>query len=180
MCKGCHPHVNSTGTGFDDITKHINGTIDASGGAPHSVPLGAAGYPGASHKGTANISDCITCHGTPTIGSSYSLNGSTAPNCCGCHLSAAPSSDPHCSDCHGDALTGRPSGNTFPNRQGHHNTGEMRVACTVCHPFTTGDTRHGWSAGKKSTSAQLNASIGWNSTTRTCNNSCHGSNLGSW
>jgi len=43
-CTGCHSHVNSSGTGFTDAAKHINGTVDG----------------GVSSGGTA----CFTCHTT--------------------------------------------------------------------------------------------------------------------
>jgi hypothetical protein len=45
-CTGCHTHVNASGTGFTDATKHINGTVDAAG-------------------------DCNSCHDFDVVGSTY-------------------------------------------------------------------------------------------------------------
>jgi predicted CxxxxCH...CXXCH cytochrome family protein len=55
QCIGCHPHVNATGTGFTDATKHMNGVIDASGG------VSSGGSP------------CYTCHSVFNV-----MNSSTA------------------------------------------------------------------------------------------------------
>lgn len=144
----------------------------------HAVP-----YPGALHR-SASTAECFGCHPANLAGSSYpALTG--APNCRGCHLDANPSTDPSCSDCHGSTtndtagtlMAGRPvGGSSFPNRSGEHNRSEHRSrACTVCHPFTSGDTRHGWSNGEKSTAAQINTTtLNWNATDKTCNPSCHG------
>lgn len=179
-CSSCHTHVNATNNGFTDPTKHINGSVEATGS--HSFP-----NPGSAHKSASNGTGCrsASCHPTDAAGSAYPVAAGTPPNCRACHLNNSPSTDPHCSDCHGSAgndsagalLAGRPpgGGTTFPNRPGQHNRSEhVGRACTVCHPFTSGDARHGWSNRQKSTSAQVNASTGWNATTKTCSNSCHG------
>lgn len=157
-------------------------------GAPHAVPLGAGGYPGASHKGTVSTTTCLACHPAFAAGSPYPAAPSgSAPNCRGCHLNANPSTDPKCSDCHGSTtndgsgatLAGRPSGtpNSFPNQLGQHNRSQHIVACTTCHPFTTGDTRHGWSNRTKSTAAQVGGTgtsiTSWNPATKSCTPACH-------
>jgi predicted CxxxxCH...CXXCH cytochrome family protein len=46
-CTGCHNHVNASGTGFTDPTKHVDGTVEASG-------------------------DCNSCHDYDTVGATYS------------------------------------------------------------------------------------------------------------
>ena len=89
-CITCHTHVNATGTGFTNVTLHINGVVDASGG------------------------DCIGCHGAavsspiaaaldatvatrPNIVADFSLasnhirsrttgTGVTNADCCVCHM----------------------------------------------------------------------------------------------
>ncbi len=177
-CSGCHFHVNASSNGFTTagVALHINGSVEASGGH------GGAPYPGSSHRGVST-SGCFDCHPANAAGSSYPASAGTPPNCRACHLSADPSTDPHCSDCHGDAASGRPNLTStlpadFPKRQGQHLNGtgkHSNFACTVCHPFTSGDSRHGWSNRQKSTSAQINTTIGWNATAKTCSNSCHGS-----
>ena len=186
QCINCHPHVNASGTGFTDSTKHINGSIDASGA--HAFP-----NPGSAHKSTANGTGCrsASCHPADAVGSTYPVAVGTPPNCRACHLTASPSSDPRCSDCHGNVTTegtsnaGRPSGTSFPNRQGSadgHNRGTHRVACTVCHPITSGNSGHGWSNRQKSTAAQVGGvgtsitswSPAGNSGRGSCLPACHG------
>lgn len=191
-CIGCHPHVNASGTGFTDATKHINGSIEAIGA--HSFP-----NPGSAHKSASNGTGCITsgCHAANAAGSPYPVASGTAPNCRACHLNANPTVDPKCSDCHGSSTNdttstrGRPNGTTFPNRNGEHGNGNHSGrACTTCHPFTTGNSAHGWSNGTKSTNAQVLPSLNWVPGTRasgqgSCNPSaggmtgCHGSE-GGW
>ncbi|MBT1070982.1 CxxxxCH/CxxCH domain c-type cytochrome [Pelotalea chapellei] len=190
----CHGNINPTGNSYATIfvnkAQHINGTLEvSSGSAPHAIPLGAGGYPGASHKSTTGVG-CLACHPPLAAGSPYPAvpSGTTPPNCRGCHLNANPTTDPKCSDCHGSAandgsalLAGRPSGapNSFPNRAGEHNrAGHVGRTCTTCHPFTTGDTRHGWSNRTKSTTAQVGGAgtsiTSWNPTTKGCTPTCHG------
>jgi hypothetical protein len=48
-CVVCHTHVNSTGTGFTDASKHINGSLDVTGGG-----------------------GCNGCHDYDTVGATYS------------------------------------------------------------------------------------------------------------
>lgn len=96
QCINCHTHVNATGTGFTDATKHINGTIDVSGscvGCHNKVITRTKGRPGTtlanvvaefglawSHKrsagGVVTDADCIVCHleGDPATGSTSSLH----------------------------------------------------------------------------------------------------------
>lgn len=173
QCIGCHSHVNAAGTGFSDPTKHINGAIEVSGGiAPHAIPLSASGYPGSVHKSSANGTGCrsAACHPADVAGSSYPATLNTAPNCRSCHLNNSPGTDPFCSDCHGSSATegttnaGRPSGSAFPNRQGGsdgHNRSTHRVACTTCHPLTTGSAAHGWSKRTKSVNSQVVPALNW-------------------
>lgn len=47
-CSGCHSHVNTSGTGFTDSSKHVNGVVDAAGG------------------------DCNSCHDFDAVGSTFS------------------------------------------------------------------------------------------------------------
>ncbi|MGB9082564.1 MAG: CxxxxCH/CxxCH domain-containing protein [Desulfuromonadaceae bacterium] len=183
-CIGCHSHVNAAGTGFTDPTKHINGSVEAAGG--HSFP-----NPGSVHRVAANGTGCLSagCHVLGAAASPYPVAAGTPPNCRSCHLDANPGTDPQCSDCHGSVtnngagalLAGRPvGGTTFPNRPGEHNRSNHIISCTICHPFSSGDTRHGWSNRQKSTAAQvLIVSTGtgirsWNPTTKSCTPSCHG------
>jgi predicted CxxxxCH...CXXCH cytochrome family protein len=182
-CIGCHLHVNASGTGFIESTKHINGSVEASGA--HAFP-----NPGSAHKSAANGTGCRSagCHPADAAGSAYPVTAGVAPNCRACHLNASPSSDPFCSDCHGSTTTegtsnaGRPNSTVFPNRQGSgdgHNRSTHRVACTTCHPITTGNAGHGWSNRTRSTNAQVLPAMTWNPGTRatgqgSCNPSAGG------
>lgn len=182
-CKSCHSHVNTSGTGFTDATKHINGIIDAVGG--HAFP-----NPGSVHRVAANGSGCLSgCHVVGSAASTYPVTAGTPPDCRSCHLNANPGTDPQCSDCHGSAannnagnqLAGSPSGTTFPNRQGQHNRSKHLIYwCTACHPFTNGDARHGWSNRQKSSTAQVKVVTtgtgitSWNAVTKSCTPTCHG------
>jgi predicted CxxxxCH...CXXCH cytochrome family protein len=182
-CSGCHSHINAANNGFSDAAKHINGIVEASGGGHGGAP-----YPGASHK-SQTTSGCFGCHPANAAGSTYPATSGTPPNCRGCHLNANPGTDPQCSDCHGSVanngsatLAGRPvaGGTAFPNRPGEHNRSQhVGRACTVCHPFTTGDARHGWSNRVKSTAAQVGGAgtsiTSWNATTKSCTPTCHSS-----
>jgi hypothetical protein len=180
--------VNATNDGFSDPSKHVNGTIDVSAGA-HSFP-----NPGSAHKGSST--GCLVCHSLSAGTNPYPVAVGTPPTCRACHLGANPGTDPQCSDCHGSVANdksgalsaGRPTGafvptapaTNFPNRQGQHfNPNHVGRACTVCHPFTSGDTRHGWSNRQpKSTAAQVNAAVGFDPAGSgglgSCSNSCHG------
>lgn len=184
QCNGCHAHLNTDGLTFNDPTRHVNGSIDASGA--HAFP-----NPGSAHKAAANGTGCRNtgCHPADVAGSSYPVASGTPPNCRACHLNNSPAVDPRCSDCHGSAgndgagalLAGRPAsgGATFPNRPGEHNRSQhVGRACTVCHPFTSGDSRHGWSNRQKSTAAQVGGAgtsiNSWNPVTKSCLPTCHG------
>jgi predicted CxxxxCH...CXXCH cytochrome family protein len=187
QCIGCHPHVNAAGTGFSDASKHINGTIDVV--SAHVFP-----NPGSLHK--VSSSGCTACHSLSSGSNPYPVAVGTPPTCRACHLSADPGTDPQCSDCHGDAASGRPNLNSvlqsdFPNRAGLHIAvgAHSSRTCTVCHPFTSGDARHGWSNRTRSANAQVLPTLNWNPGTRavgqgTCNPAaggfvgCHGIHTG--
>jgi len=188
-CHNCHTNVNVSGTGFVDPTLHINGILEVSflpnhpGATPTTNPV----YPGATHAPQAGSfsTACAGCHDVATssitpAGSGFPVAAGSPPKCAGCHLTW---SNGDCSDCHGaGGGVGRPNGTTFPNRVGdHNNANHSGRACTVCHPFTSGDTRHGWSSSRtKSTAAQVlivtAPTLGvtsWNPVTHQCTASCH-------
>jgi predicted CxxxxCH...CXXCH cytochrome family protein len=150
-CIGCHAHVNAAGNGFTDPTKHINGTIDATGG--HAVP-----FP--THNATLSpFTSCLGCHvngplpaGTlPLATPTYPYPNGTAPNfsapnCQACHVKAAPVGNvARCDSCHGTSANGgRPVGTNFPDQRGGHAIGEHNVACAICHSGGgTGTSAHG-------------------------------------
>lgn len=161
----------------------FNSTLCHASATGHTFP-----YPGSAHLGAANDAGCLTCHAQGNATSSYPVTAGALPNCRGCHLTANPGTTPQCSDCHGTVannsagatMAGRPvGGTTFPNRPGMHNiSGHVDWPCTVCHPFTTGDPRHGWSNGGQSTAAQVggtrsNLISSWNASTKSCTALCH-------
>lgn len=145
QCIGCHPHVNASGTGFTDPTKHINGVIDATSGAAHQFP-----YPGSIHLSAAvsPFTTCLGCHtDNKTTNYPYPPAAGLPPDCQGCHVKAPPGNG--CGSCHGSSSTnsltnGRPNGSAFPDVAGQHNRGEHNVACSTCHSTAgTGQTTHG-------------------------------------
>ncbi|MFZ2950296.1 MAG: hypothetical protein WA003_12500, partial [Desulfuromonadaceae bacterium] len=172
-CIGCHSHVNSSGTGFTDPTHHINGLVEAAGG--HSFPYGGSVHmPGGTGTLLANTiapyTNCSVCHDTTTTGGTYPVNSGTAPLCSACHINMTnfTGTSPGCWDCHGASATnGRPNSTSFPNRQGEHGRTQHLVACTVCHPITTGSASHGWSNRTTSTNAQVLPALNWDPGTRT-------------
>lgn len=181
QCIGCHPHVNGSGTGFTDPSKHINGSIEATGS--HAFP-----NPGSAHRSATNGTGCRTsgCHPADVAGSAYPVAIGTPPNCRACHLNNGPTTDPRCSDCHGSAAAdgtssaGRPNSTSFPNRQGDHDVSDHVVTCTTCHTISTGNAAHGWSNRTRSTAAQIrivtaptSGISSWNPATRQCTATCH-------
>ncbi len=144
QCIVCHPHVNASGTGFTDPSKHVNGTIDVTAGSAHGFP-----NPGSAHKGSST--GCLACHSLSAGTNPYPVAVGTPPNCRACHLGANPGTDPQCSDCHGavannqNASAGRPNGAAFPNSaRSHSSPGSHVVACVICHSGGgTGVTAHG-------------------------------------
>ena len=182
-CIGCHSHVNSSGTGFSDPSKHIDGTIEATGG--HTFP-----YPGSLHNaaaGTPPFSGCVTagCHATGTASSTYPVAAGTPPNCRGCHTKAAPIGDTtRCDSCHGSSTNGgQPTGTTFPDIAGRHSD-HSGIACSECHGTAgTGQTTHGPSNRTAHNDAnvvvQFPAGFTFNRTGDghgTCSGTCHGEN----
>jgi hypothetical protein len=161
----------------------FNSTLCHASAAGHAFP-----YPGSTHL-SANSTACLTCHAQGSTSSTYPVSAGTAPNCRGCHLNANPGTTPQCSDCHGTVannsvakMAGRPAGGTtFPNREGKHNSvsNHKSFTCTSCHLFTSGDSRHGWSNGVKSTAAQVGGTgtliTSWVAATKSCTSTvCHG------
>lgn len=179
--------VGGSGTSINSWDKAGDSCLPACHGSQpwYGTPVStshAFPYPGATHMsvGTGYVAACGGCHDYTNTGT-YPVTAGTPPNCRSCHLASLGTG---CSDCHGDASTGRPSVNStaqtsFPTRRGQHLRSDHVRACTVCHPFSTGNTSHGWSNSQKSTEAQVGGSgtsiSTWNTTTNTCTATCHGS-----
>lgn len=152
----------------------FNNTLCHAAISAHSFP-----NPGSAHKSSAT--GCGSCHASGSATSAYPVAAGTAPDCLACHIGGfkVASGTSSCWECHGSSATdGRPNGSSFPNRQVKHNKSEHKVACTVCHPFTAGDSRHGWSNGVRSSSAQVGGTAtsikSWNPATKSCQPTCHG------
>lgn len=141
---------------------------------------------GSAHRGAANGIGCLSCHAQGDAASTYPVALGTAPDCRGCHLNANPGTGTQCSDCHGSVANngggalkaGRPTGTTFPNQAGLHNIDEHSgLKCIYCHLYTSGDTRHGWSNGVKSSAAQVGGAgtlmPSWTAATKSCTALCH-------
>lgn len=149
-CTGCHSNMSNTGTTYANVfavkSKHVDGTIDASGG--HAFP-----YPGSAHATAGLIlGDCTGCH-TNGSNTTYPVLAGIAPDCRSCHTIGLmrTAANPSCYDCHGaNATDGMPNGNAFPNYSGSHSkhvVGQSMV-CSACHgPYggNIGDRRHGFS-----------------------------------
>lgn len=181
-CKTCHPHINVGNTGFDDLTRHVNGAIEVVSGAAHPFP-----YPGAVHlspAGAAPFAGCVTsgCHTNNSANVRvYPVATGTPPDCRGCHSKASPGNS--CGSCHGDATAsaltnGRPNGSTFPDVAGRHNSPGDHASepCATCHGTNgTGQTSHGPSNRAAHTFANVDVVIPqWNAAARTCSGFvCH-------
>jgi len=137
-CSSCHPHVNATNNGFVNASLHIDGTVQASGGAAHAFP-----NPGSAHR-TATPSACQGCHNIASPTGTYPVAAGTPPNCAGCHYRTLFVG---CSDCHGASATNAwPNGTVFPNVAGQHSTHSAitGITCDVCHfGGGTGTSTHG-------------------------------------
>jgi predicted CxxxxCH...CXXCH cytochrome family protein len=141
----CHSNINTAGNSYANIfvnkALHINGTIEVSGG--HAVP----NY---NHQSAGTGSACTGCHAIGTATSVYpAAVAGNAPDCRGCHKKAAPGTATGtsatygaCGSCHGSqtattaATQGRPNGTAFPDKAGHHSSGDSAhtsAACSKCH-----------------------------------------------
>ncbi len=150
-CSGCHLHVNATNDGFTPtgIAQHINGSVEASGGA-HAVP----NY---NHQAAGTGAACTACHAIGTATSAYpAATLGNAPDCRGCHKKAAPGIG--CGSCHG-AANGKPTGSAFPDRLGYHGGAQdgahNNTTCTICH--ATGGSGSGVDHGPGNRNANPNA-----------------------
>ncbi|GAM07815.1 geobacter CxxxxCH...CXXCH motif protein [Geobacter sp. OR-1] len=192
QCTGCHSHVNADATGFSDATKHINGTIDASGG--HSFP-----YQGSAHlsaAGTTPWASCVTagCH-TRGVNTTYPVAAGTPPDCNACHLGGlkVPSGTSSCWDCHGvSATNGLPNGSSFPNNAGSHSVHAALagISCVSCHTGGgTGTTSHG-PGNRTAKTSVANVTVAftgqganpvWTVAALTCSaTNCHGQGAPTW
>lgn len=185
VCAQCHTaqkNLNAAGLAKLPATPIIgsggcfNNTL-CHGVMGHDFP-----YPGATHMNISfeEMNQCGNCHGGIGTSGPYPVAAGTPPECASCHTGWAVGNI-GCGACHGDPSIGdgRPNGIIFPNRQGKHSNGiskHSNLACTECHPFTTGDIRHGWSNRQKSSAAQVGGAkiTSWNSGTKSCWPTCHG------
>jgi predicted CxxxxCH...CXXCH cytochrome family protein len=142
-CKGCHPHVNAAGTGFDNVALHINGAVDVQASA-HIVPYFA--------HSTVAAASCLKsnggCHNTGTGITMYPLVKDAvtgAPDCRSCHTLADPlvagNGQGFCKSCHGTGGSGTlaaPTGTTWPNIRGSNSNARhpshQGSTCGDCHP----------------------------------------------
>jgi predicted CxxxxCH...CXXCH cytochrome family protein len=145
-CAGCHPHVNSTNSGFVDPTKHINGVIDATAGAaPHPVP-------NPSHLLGAT---CLACHQDGVTAA-----GVKPPGCQNCHLTSPVATPSGCTSCH----AAPPGGTSYPNiaksHQPHAGASKvtvMTLGCADCHSsLGVGTVDHQLRAAARSATGRAN------------------------
>ncbi|HET9552814.1 MAG TPA: CxxxxCH/CxxCH domain-containing protein [Anaeromyxobacteraceae bacterium] len=104
QCNACHPGTaNADGT--INVANHVNGTIEATGGAPHPVP-----YPSTQHgpAAKADLASCAACHGT-------TFDGGIGPSCTACHTTNGhPTWKTECTFCHGTATRAADTADGFP------------------------------------------------------------------
>lgn len=182
-CATCHPGYTST---VINEATHQDGRVQANlvCGSCHAIP------PPSPHP---QLSTCGTCHPgyTPTVANAAThMDGTVQANaaCGSCHGIPPPTPHPAtttCGDCHpGYSAT---TVNTATHADG---TVQANMACGSCHsipPATRGHEDHPFGcgtchAGFTSTTAgpgHLNGTInvsapGWTPSSRTCTNSCHG------
>jgi predicted CxxxxCH...CXXCH cytochrome family protein len=166
----CHANISSTGTTYATIfvnkALHIDGTLQVSGG--HAVPYD-------NHKADVVAANgntaCLGCHAMGTAASVYpAAVAGNPPDCRSCHKKAAPlhtgtTAGANCSSCHGNSTAaaanfGRPTGTTFPDRQGYHagsqDGAHGTAACSVCHTLgTSSGTGSGINHGRGSTTGPV-------------------------
>src|SRR6185369_6082245 len=144
LCSGCHPHVNSSNSGFTaaGVSLHINGILEAVGGH------GGAPYFG---HNTAAAPSCLKANGgCHNIGNGTTLYPlvkdpeTGAPDCMSCHALADPlvagNGLGNCKSCHGTGGTGTlaaPTGTTWPNIRGSNasarHPSHQGSTCGTCH-----------------------------------------------
>jgi len=168
----CHPNISSSGTTYANIfvnkAQHIDGALQVSGG--HAVPYN-------NHRAdivtAGGNTACLGCHTMGTVASPGTYPNPTvgaAPNCMSCHRKAVPNhtgtaAGANCSSCHGTSTAstanfGRPTGTTFPDRQGYHggsqDSDHGTAACSVCHTLgTSSGTNSGVNHGRGSTTGPV-------------------------
>jgi predicted CxxxxCH...CXXCH cytochrome family protein len=124
-CNGCHTHVSTTGTSFLDATKHIDGTVDATGG------------------------DCLGCH-SATKGVRQAVVGQTAGNTgddfvrASRHIKNTTVKNVDCIICHAEGDTG--STETSVSEVGVHQNGtvKLRNVDAQGNPGTAGTNYWNW------------------------------------
>ena len=186
-CGACHP--GNTATTPNEAT-HMDGRVQVNTacGSCHGIP------PGPPHT---QLATCGTCHPgyTPSSANAAThMNGSVQVNtsCGSCHGIPPPTPHPQndsCGACHPGYsattvnLTTHADGSvqadmrcgschSVPPTSGDHDehVGDEGISCATCHAgFTATTTGPGHLNGRVEVSAP-----GWNPSTRTCANSCHG------
>ena len=169
----CHANINTTGNSYANIfvnpALHIDGTLQVSAAAVHSVPYD-------THKvdvvAAGGNTACLGCHALGSAASPYpAAVAGNPPDCMSCHQKAAPlhtgtGAGANCSSCHGlsTATTtkiGRPVGPAYPDRVGFHDGSQDSLhgssACIVCHngAGTTSGNNSGINHGKGSTAGPV-------------------------
>ena len=148
---------------------HIDGTLQVSAAAAHSVPYD-------THKAdvvaAGGNTTCLGCHAMGRLQVVYpAAVAGNPPDCMSCHQKAAPVhtgtvAGANCSSCHGlsTATTtriGRPVGTAYPDRLGFHSGASDgahgTAACIVCHngAGTTSGNNSGVNHGKGSTAGPV-------------------------
>jgi predicted CxxxxCH...CXXCH cytochrome family protein len=171
-CNTCH---SGAGTG---TIKHQDGIVDVSIEAVYNGKSGTAAF-----SGTAKTCSNVSCHGGPRTQTATQANQnpkqstvSTTPS----WLTGALDVNTQCTACHvlGSAA-GNPENNSYYSGRHYLHVYQRSRACTACHDtakLTAGHfTGLATAAFETSASATLLSAINYNSSTKSCTPSCHGS-----
>ena len=162
---GAHAvHQALAGVGTDCSVCHTgaahNGTIDINIKPAYNAKTGTAGLNPDGSDTCVNVS----CHG-----------GNTTPD----WFSGSINVNSDCTTCH---TRGTTQYNSYNSGQ-HGRSAHVRQACTVCHNTSTLATNHFGRLATTAMEGPASATVGggstrvnsYNASTRTCTNSCHGS-----
>lgn len=188
-CNQCHPDTVLPGGAINTVTgKHMNGSVEASGGghAPGFSNPAAHGPQYLSFVGgVAGATDCTTCH-TAALTSCNNCHSGTGAGQGGGWVSWKS----NCTFCHGTATKTYTAGDlanaappvavipwltTVPEslRIGKH-AAHATSTCGTCHVVPT-DLSHIGSTGRATVTL-----AGYNPVTSTCTVSCHGGATQNW
>ena len=164
---GCHGPATWSSTATLSCTS-CHGTPPATGGhARHSASYSCDTCHGPGYSATS-VNAATHRNGTGDTLSSIGWNSASATCANSCHGTAtwSPTATLSCTSCHG-----------IPPATGDHARHSTRYSCATCHGPGYGTTSVN-AATHRNGIKEILAAIGWNASSTSCANSCHGT--GSW